>query len=87
MATRIVCLAGSARRDSLNKKLAREAAAAVREGGGEVIATQFVLPRAHQAFDADGRLSDTRSREQLAALDRRLLHVVRALSADQSRPV
>lgn len=55
--------------------------------GCEVIATQFVLPRAHQAFDADGALADARSREQLALLARRLLAVAGALAPDQSRPV
>lgn len=58
--------------------------------GCEVIAAQFLLPRAHQAFDADGQLSDARSREQLAGLARRLVHAAGALAApghDQSRPV
>lgn len=41
--------------------------------GCEVIASQFVLPRAHQAFDADGHLADARSREQLGAVARRLV--------------
>ena len=36
MAARILAFAGSARRDSLNKKLVRAAAQAVREAGGEV---------------------------------------------------
>jgi NAD(P)H-dependent FMN reductase len=55
--------------------------------GCEVIATQLVLPRAHQAFDAEGRLADPRSREQLARLARRLMQTAAALAADQSRPV
>jgi chromate reductase, NAD(P)H dehydrogenase (quinone) len=58
--------------------------------GCEVIATQFLLPRAHQAFDAGGLLADARSRGQLAALARRLLQVAAALAlptSDQSRPV
>jgi chromate reductase len=54
--------------------------------GCEVLASQFVLPRAHQAFDAEGNLTDARSHEQLAALVRRLLHSAAALAA-QSRPV
>jgi NAD(P)H-dependent FMN reductase len=48
--------------------------------GCEVIATQFVLPRAHAAFDADGQLVDARSREQVAALARRLLQVAAAVA-------
>jgi NAD(P)H-dependent FMN reductase len=48
--------------------------------GAEVIATQFLLPRAHQAFDAAGRLVDERSRDQLAALAGRLVHVAAALA-------
>ena len=35
MMVRVLCLAGSSRRDSLNRKLARVAATAVREAGGE----------------------------------------------------
>jgi len=54
--------------------------------GCEVIATQFLVPRAQQAFDAEGQLVDARSREQLAAQAARLLRVAAALSA-QSRPV
>jgi len=54
--------------------------------GCEVIASQFLVPRAQQAFDADGQLADARGREQLAVLARRLLRVAAALS-DQSRPV
>lgn len=45
--------------------------------GVEVIAQQFVLPRAHQAFDADGNLADARQREQLAKLAARLNAVSR----------
>ena len=43
--------------------------------GVEVIAQQFVLPLAHQAFDAEGRLIDAKQAAQLAALARRLLAV------------
>ncbi len=192
MTTRILCFAGSARRESLNKKLARLAAAAVREAGGEatfvdledfplpvyhgdlearegvppgartlaellrghhglliaspennasvsallkntidwlsrirefdafggqvaalaaaspgafggvrglyhlrailntlgceVLASQFLLPRANQAFDAEGQLVDAGSRERLAALARRLLQAA-AASGAQSRPL
>lgn len=39
----------------------------------EVLAQQFLLPRAHQAFDAAGELSDARQREALAALAQRLV--------------
>jgi NAD(P)H-dependent FMN reductase len=44
--------------------------------GVEVIAQQFLLPRAHQAFGADGRFIDPKQSEQLAKLAQRL---VRAL--------
>lgn len=54
--------------------------------GCEVITPQFVVPRAQQAFDADGRFVDARSREQLAAVARKLLQLAGALSG-QSRPV
>jgi NAD(P)H-dependent FMN reductase len=39
----------------------------------EVLAPQFLLPRAGQAFDAQGGLTDARARDQLAAVVRRLL--------------
>jgi chromate reductase, NAD(P)H dehydrogenase (quinone) len=41
--------------------------------GVEVLAQQFLLPRAHQGFDTDGRLSDERQRQQLLALAQRLV--------------
>ncbi len=44
MSARILVFAGSARRDSLNKKLARVAAGFARDAGGEV--TFLDLPRA-----------------------------------------
>jgi hypothetical protein len=53
--------------------------------GRWVIASQFLVPRAHQAFDADGQLAGTRSRERPATPARRL-HTAAAFAA-QSRPV
>jgi chromate reductase, NAD(P)H dehydrogenase (quinone) len=41
--------------------------------GVEVIAQQFLLPRAHQAFGADGELVDARHAEQLAKLAQRFV--------------
>jgi NAD(P)H-dependent FMN reductase len=41
--------------------------------GVEVIAQQFLLPRAHQAFGADGEFVDPKQAEQLARLARRLI--------------
>jgi chromate reductase len=49
--------------------------------GTEVLAQQFLLPRAHQAFDADGRLIDARQAQQLAAFVRSLVR-----AAGYSRP-
>lgn len=40
--------------------------------GVEVLAQQFLLPRADQAFGGDGQLADARQAEQLASLARRL---------------
>jgi NAD(P)H-dependent FMN reductase len=44
--------------------------------GVEVLAQQFLLPRAHQAFDTQGKLADAKQAEQLAALAQRLLQLV-----------
>jgi NAD(P)H-dependent FMN reductase len=44
--------------------------------GVEVIAQQFVLPRAHQAFAADGSFTDLKQGEQLARLAQRLVKVL-----------
>lgn len=41
--------------------------------GVEVIAQQFLLPRAHQAFAADGELVDPKQADQLARLARRFV--------------
>jgi hypothetical protein len=54
--------------------------------GRRVIASRLQVPRAHQAFDADGQLAGTRSRERPATLARRLLHAAAAFAA-QSLPV
>jgi chromate reductase len=47
--------------------------------GVEVIAQQLLLPRANQAFDAEGRLLDERTIRQLESLVRRLLEASAAL--------
>lgn len=44
--------------------------------GCEVLATQFLLPRAHQAFTADGALVDAKQQAALAALAARLVSAV-----------
>jgi NAD(P)H-dependent FMN reductase len=44
--------------------------------GVEVIAQQFVLPRAHQAFAADGSFADPKQGEQLAKLAQRFVKVL-----------
>lgn len=44
--------------------------------GVEVIAQQFLLPRAHQAFGADGQLVDPKQAEQLGKLAQRLVRVL-----------
>ncbi len=44
--------------------------------GVEVIAQQFLLPRAHQAFGADGGVIDPKQAEQLAKLARRLIAAI-----------
>jgi chromate reductase len=43
--------------------------------GVEVLAQQFVLPRANAAFDADGRLLDAQQAEQVKRLAARLVDV------------
>lgn len=50
--------------------------------GVEVIAQQFVLPRASQAFAADGEFADPKQAQQLGKLAQRLLTVA-ALNAKQ----
>ena len=40
-----------------------------------VITEQFALPRAHQAFDTEGRLAEPRQREQVAQMLARLLDI------------
>lgn len=47
----------------------------------DVIAAQFLLPRAAQAFDAQEQLIDERQRLQLAAVARRLVSCTKALQA------
>lgn len=42
----------------------------------EVIAQQFLLPRASQAFDADGRLADAKQAAQLDKLAQRLVAAI-----------
>jgi NAD(P)H-dependent FMN reductase len=69
--TRVLCFAGSARRASLNKKLARVAADAARAAGGEVTLIDlddFALPVYHGDLEAaDGVPAKAR---ELAALIR-----------------
>lgn len=69
--TRILCFAGSARRASLNKKLAQVAADAARNAGGEVTLIDlddFTLPVYHGDIEADGGVPEPA--RQLAALIR-----------------
>jgi chromate reductase len=40
-----------------------------------VITEQFALPRAHQAFDTDGRLAEARQNEQMTKVVQRLIDV------------
>ncbi len=44
--------------------------------GVEVLAQQFLLPRAHQAFGADGEFIDPKQAEQLAKLVQRLVQAL-----------
>jgi NAD(P)H-dependent FMN reductase len=44
--------------------------------GVEVIAQQFLLPRAHQAFGADGEFVDPKQAEQLAKFAQRVVKVL-----------
>lgn len=93
MAARILVFAGSARSGSLNKKLARAAAAAVRAAGAEatlvdladypmlVLSEQFALGRAHEAFNDDGSLKDAKQQAALAALAGKFADVCARLSA------
>jgi chromate reductase, NAD(P)H dehydrogenase (quinone) len=54
--------------------------------GVEVLAQQFVLPRANAAFDAEGRLVDPQQAEQVHRLAVRLVDVVARLGeADDTR--
>ena len=45
-----------------------------------VITEQFALPRAHQAFDTDGRLADARQNEQMTKVVQRLIDVAGRLA-------
>jgi hypothetical protein len=45
-----------------------------------VITEQFALPRAHQAFDTDGRLADARQNEQVTKVVQRLIDVAGRLA-------
>jgi chromate reductase, NAD(P)H dehydrogenase (quinone) len=45
-----------------------------------VITEQFALPRANQAFDTDGRLSDARQQESMTRVVQRLLHIAGRLA-------
>jgi chromate reductase len=49
--------------------------------GAEVIAQQYLLPRAHQAFDAEGRLADPKQAAQLVGFAQRVIAVARGLTA------
>jgi len=49
--------------------------------GVEVLAQQFVLPRANAAFDAQGRLLDAKQAEQVAQLAARVVAVAARLGA------
>lgn len=49
--------------------------------GVEVLAQQFVLPRANAAFDVEGRLLDAHQAEQVTRLAARVVEVGRLLSA------
>jgi chromate reductase len=69
--TRILCFAGSARRASLNKKLIRVAADAVRDVGGEVTLVdlhEFTLPVYHGDIEVESGVPAPA--HQLAALVR-----------------
>jgi chromate reductase len=46
-----------------------------------VLSEQFALPRAHEAFDADGELQDPRHRASVGGVARRLVEVTSRLGA------
>jgi NAD(P)H-dependent FMN reductase len=50
--------------------------------GVEVLAQQFVLPRANAAFDAQGKLLDAHQAQQVAALAARVVDVARRLGGE-----
>jgi NAD(P)H-dependent FMN reductase len=50
-----------------------------------VLTEQFALPRAHEAFNAEGGLSDPRAQASVAGLAERLVDVAGALAPVQAR--
>ncbi len=65
MAARILAFAGSARRDSLNKKLARIAAQSARDAGGEVTLVdldEYPMPVYHGDLEADSGMPESAMR-------------------------